>query len=351
MSTIEYSDYIYCPCGYQSKKHGEKDGYGIQGNLYICPACKSISYINIHKLQGNTYIKYYLFTSSTEDFKKQCLEYLRYRVNTSFFTDVKIEEIQKFFIPVREYKSGERRIVIPLCEGEYVEGLLEDITPCKIYDKLFPGYDSRNLSEEMFRNEYDHNNKLIYNQFLPITISDEILLWEYNIDPQSYYVIRYWPIYILTFSYKNKAYYIKNFGTLPENTLCSNFIGKYSEKPKPSYNFLKNTSIGIIIHNFPIILGLCSFAIFIIGIVKDAFSNMGFGGILILVLLASFGSGILFSLVTFILLIPVKAFFKRIVVLLESLIMICLYASKMILYKYKQKTILEKGKSALFIKK
>lgn len=219
----ELSDLIYCPCGAGFRLNKSVDGYGVNGNLYICPICKGVSYIDTHALLGNSYVRYFPFTATIDDFKKVCLDYLLQRVDTKFFKLISEVKINRYYIPIREFGSGDSRFTIPLCSNEYTAGLLSDKEMCTRYDALFFGFDGKNLTTELFANERNKTSDAVAQSFLPITVSNEMLRFEYDIEPQKYYVINYWPIFVMSFKYNDKEYYIKQFGTLPAGGLASNF--------------------------------------------------------------------------------------------------------------------------------
>lgn len=245
MADKELSDLIYCPCGAGYKLDKTTDGYGIRGNLYICPTCKGVSYVDTNTLLGSTYVRFYPFTANLKDFKKLCLEYLSPRVNKHFFNQISDMKFKECFVPVREFDSGDNRFIIPLCDVSYTEGIIADKMNSSIYDTLFSEFDGGNLTSDSI--SIDNRPGWLAESFLPITVSDKMLQFEYNIPTQKFYVIHYWPIFIFSFSYEGERYYIKDFGTLPVDGLKSNFTERPRLTPEKYYAKLKaetETNVG-----------------------------------------------------------------------------------------------------------
>lgn len=317
-NTIEISDLIHCPCGATYKTLGHEKSYGIHGNLYICPTCRGVSYVNIHALMGNSYIKFYPFSASIGEFKRQALEFLLERTDLKTMSKISNIEVKKYFVPVREFESGTKRYIIPLCDNDYTEGLISDKMPCSVYDNLFPGYDGLNLTADFLSAEIDNVNKLKYSEFLKITTTDDSLRYEYGIQPQKFYVIRYWPIFILTFLYKEKEYFIKNFGILPIGTIVSNFADKPTLTPDEYYNH-KMKSVDT---NFSAI-GTCLTLTFIASIIVaienyNRSINDGFFSQIISVVWGVIAVGICCGIVYLILSKPLAKFFSKAFTKLKS---------------------------------
>lgn len=246
------SDEIWCPCGGLSSFKGDfPAGYGVQGNLFICPVCQSVSYINAGRLIGNSVIKYYPMTETLSEFEKLCCDYLLKRGNLKFFNTIKSVNVSKFYLPMREYGFGDGRKLISMGDNKYTKGIINNQQMgASFYDPIFPVEDFSNLTFQALNSKSKSVKK---DELKPMQFSDKYIQTQYKIDPQELYIIKYLPIMSFEFEYDGKRYYIKKWGTNKHQLLYTNFVAEESVlEPKEYFKQLQSRksstlSIGLVL--------------------------------------------------------------------------------------------------------
>ena len=196
-----------CPCGFHENGPDQ-----LRGNFLVCKACGNTSYIDANSLYANSYVKYYPFSVSLDEFKQVATTHLIKYGPSDLFANMTDIEWRRVMIPMREFGSGNYRQAICVAEYNLAEGLMTEKIGAASYSHVFTSFDAINFSEELLTSDLDNHNLPQYKEILPIAISDEVIRYEYNITGDSHYVIKYWPLFILSFKYKGERYCVKAFG-------------------------------------------------------------------------------------------------------------------------------------------
>lgn len=224
-----------CPCGYH--KNGPDQ---LRGNFLVCESCRNTSYIDANSLYANSYVKYYPFVVSLDKFKQAAAICLIKHGPRDIFDNISDIEWRRVMIPMREFGSGNSRQAVCVAEYNLAEGLIAEKVSSSMYNHVFTSFDAINFSTDLLSSDLDTHNLPQYKEILPIAISDEVIGYEYNIASNSNYVIKYWPLFIMSFKYRGERYCVKafgNFGSVNGLVLYSD-IGQAKGKrlTMPKYN-------------------------------------------------------------------------------------------------------------------
>ena len=206
----------------------------------MCESCRNTSYIDANSLYANSYVKYYPFVISLDQFKQAVAIYLIKHGPSDIFDNITDIEWRRVMIPMREFGSGNSRQAVCVAEYNLAEGLMTEKVSSSMYNHVFTSFDAINFSTDLLSSDLDTHNLPQYKEILPIAISDEVIGYEYNIASNSNYVIKYWPLFIMSFKYRGERYCVKafgNFGSVNGLVLYSD-IGQAKGKrlTMPKYN-------------------------------------------------------------------------------------------------------------------
>jgi hypothetical protein len=222
-----------CPCGYP--QNGPEQ---LRGNLMVCKSCGNTSYVDENHVLGHSYVKYFPFQVSLDEFKLACMRLLMESGPKDIFQKMSDIEWRRVMVPMREIGKGKKRFAICLGDADLVKGLMEDKVYATQYDKIFPSFDAQNFSDELLSSDLDSHNLPQIKEILPITLTEEIVCYEYKTKPEESYVIKFWPVFICTFKYKKEKYSVKAFGNMQESAMYSNINeAKGKRLIEPKYDF------------------------------------------------------------------------------------------------------------------
>ena len=189
------------------------------GNLHRCEACKQWSVFINGRINENVIYKIIPFLKNKEKLRQALAHEIGEKYDKKSFKKLGEVQVESFYLPVREIKSGpERELISANMEYNSLHvGLLSDkknseTIKCADYDKLLPIDLQKDFSESMIK-----DSSLVT---LEVDIEKNKQDKAYDLPKFGFYKIIYLPLYKISFTKNDDKWYclgLKDFPGLKES--------------------------------------------------------------------------------------------------------------------------------------
>lgn len=203
------------------------------GNLHRCSGCKQWSVFINGRINENVIYKIIPFQQDKENLRKKLAQEICNAYDKKSFKKLGEVNIDAYYLPVREIKSGpERELISTNMEHHNLHTHFfkhkkdSDAVPCDHYDKILPTELQKDFSEDMIRDK-----SLVT---LDVDIEKKLQDKEYDLPKYGFYKILYLPIYRITFTGSDERWYclgLNDFPGLKESITPHNDLSGYVIHP------------------------------------------------------------------------------------------------------------------------
>lgn len=184
------------------------------GNLHRCRGCKQWSVFINGRVNENVIYKIIPFQHDRESLRQTLAQKICDVHDKKSFKKMGEVNIDSYYLPVREIKSGPERELISTnmehhkLHTHFFENEKDlDAVPCALYDKILSTELQQDFSEDMIRDK-----SLVT---LDVDIEKKLQDKEYNLPKYGFYKILYLPVYRIAFTGSDEKWYCLGLNNFP----------------------------------------------------------------------------------------------------------------------------------------